>query len=199
MRFHSVFTGERLDEVWMPQKLWMVKLIGKLPRGNFVGAHRNYEDFKIGDMMWKKASALDRLQQPWSSIPRRSQKCFFMIPKFLFDDFFRLFFSGPQLQEKQKRLKDKIRDFLPENCLYCLNCRHHLTIFPAIISSLSLLLPHLHNFDFLLSTIFPQRARQSARILLHWDFAFLYLHGGNLHLRCHWGAFIFMWYQNHVS
>lgn len=66
--------------------------------------------------------------------------------------------------------------FLPENCLYCLNCRHHLTIFPAIISSLScsvyFSLPHVINFsNFLLFLlIFHSRSTRHVKrrhALLH--------------------------------
>lgn len=68
------------------------------------------------------------------------------------------FFRLRNYKESTTENWDKILDFLPENCLYCLNCRHHLTMFPAIISSLSLSPSHslvLTNFSRKVSSIFP--------------------------------------------
>lgn len=83
-----------------------------------------------------------------------------------------VFLLGPQLQ--RKRLEDKIPHFLPENCLYCLNCRHHLTIFPAIISSSS-----RSSFDetFQLLLVTFSRGHVNTFPQFHW--ALLDFHGTN--------------------
>lgn len=80
---------------------------------------------------------------------RQGKKCIF--PELLrrgeirdiFYDFFPLLFVFPLWLCSCRYISSYVHHtmllmegkFLPENCLYCLNCRHHLTIFPAIISS----------------------------------------------------------------
>lgn len=78
--------------------------------------------------------------------------CFIFVPYFIRFRFFWAFWVRNYKREQEHeelRLWDKISViFLPENCLYCLNCRHHLTIFPAIIFSLSLLILSLFHKRF---------------------------------------------------